>query len=154
MISFKLCDIDFNYLGTEYDVIKIDNTNFQENIHHITETINNFNLEIKWNDMFNLGDVKDRLSNDMTMYIGVIENKPFGHLWFKDYLDGRLSFNLFVRNKVKDKKYTGAEFISYVLKKYELSKSPIYCEIDEWNQKSINLFEKLGFKLKKDFKKK
>jgi hypothetical protein len=76
--------------------------------------------------------------------MGIFDSDVFGHVWFSDYKDGRFLFNLFVRNNVQEKKYTGKEFVSDIIFRHEYDKS-IYCEVDEWNEKSIKLFEKLGF---------
>ena len=146
MINFKLLSNDFKELDVDYEILTINEKTYSSYYTIIEKSITNFNDEISWDNMFDLRDVSYRIKNGMKMYIGVIENKPFGHVWFKNHLDGRLLFNLFVRNKIEDKKYTGTEFISDVLKKYELSTSPIYCDVDEWNEKSVKLFKKLGFK--------
>lgn len=146
MIAFKLDNKNFNYLGVEYNIIKIDNTNFEYYKHHIIESINNFNLEINWNDMFNLDEVKYRLSNDMNMYIGILNDSPFGHVWFKEYEDGKYLYNLFVKNKTNIKEYTGKEFVSDIINRFEIQ-YPIYADVDDWNEKSIRLFKRLGFKV-------
>jgi hypothetical protein len=146
MIAFKLDNKNFNYLGVEYNIIKIDNTNFDYYKHHIIESINNFNLEINWNDMFNLDEVKYRLSNDMNMYIGILNDSPFGHVWFKEYEDGKYLYNLFVKNKTNIKEYTGKEFVSDIINRFEIQ-YPIYADVDDWNEKSIRLFKRLGFKV-------
>lgn len=146
MINFKLLSNDFKNLNDDYEILVVNEKTYSSYYTIVEKSITNFNNEISWDNMFDMVDVSYRIKNDMVMYIGIIENEPFGHVWFKNHLDGRLLFNLFVRNKVEDKKYTGTEFISYVLKKYELLKSPIYCDVDEWNVKSQKVFEKLGFK--------
>ena len=146
MITFKLDNENFNYLGVEYNIIKIDNTNFDYYKHHIIESINNFNLEINWNDMFNLDEVKYRLSNNMNMYIGILNNSSFGHVWFKEYKDGKYLHNLFVKNKTHIKEYSGKEFVSDIINRFEIQ-YPIYADVDDWNEKSIKLFKRLGFKV-------
>jgi hypothetical protein len=95
MISFKLDNFDFNCLGVKYNIIKIDNTNFEHYKHHIIESINNFNSEIEWDNMFTLDESNRRVFNNMRMYIGLIDSQVFGHVWFKDYNDGVYLFNLF-----------------------------------------------------------
>ena len=146
MINFKLSPENFNYLGTEYRVLSIKLNNYKYAEKRIIETINNFNNEIVWDGMFNFDTVIDRLEKGMKMYILLMENsnEPYGHVWFKDYNDGRYIFNLYVRNNVENKTYTGKEFVSDIIHRYE-SNVPIYCEVDEWNNKSISLFKRLGF---------
>lgn len=147
MINFKLLVNDFKGSNVDYKILTVNEKTYNSFFAIVEKSITNFNNEISWSDMFDLRDASYRIKNGMKMYIGIIDNEPFGHVWFKDYLDGRMLFNLFVKNKVENRKYTGTEFISDVLKKYELIKSPIYCEVDEWNEKSIKLFKKLGFQV-------
>ena len=140
MIKFKFLPQNFNYLGTQYNIVQIDNHNYVEYTHLIHKSIENFNAEIQWDNMFDFSETINRFENGMTMYIGLLDNEPFGHVWFnRSFL-----FNLFVRNKIEKKKYTGKEFISCVLHEF-YNNGTIYCEVDEWNTKSIKLFERLGF---------
>ena len=145
MISFKLDNMDFTPLGTEYKVVRIDCSNFESNKQHILASINNFNSEIEWNEMFTLEEASSRVLNNMRMYIGLIDSKVFGHIWFRDYRDGRYLFNLFVTNKTEVKNYTGTEFASDIINRFE-NEYPVYADVDEWNEKSIKLFNRLGFK--------
>lgn len=145
MISFKLDGIDFTSLGTEYKVVKVDYGSFESNRQYILTSINNFNLEIEWDKMFTLEEANSRVSNNMRMYIGFIDSKVFGHVWFRDYKDGSYLFNLFVKNKTETKNYTGTEFASDIISRFE-DKYPVYADVDEWNEKSIRLFKRLGFK--------
>jgi hypothetical protein len=147
MINFRLLFNDFKDSNVDYEILTINKKTFDTTSTFVEKSISNFNEEISWNQMFDLNEALHRINNDMEMYIGVIDNEPFGHVWFKDYRDGRLLFNLFVKNNVKDRKYSGTTFTSNILKKYELIKSPIYCEINDWNEKSIKLFKKLGFEV-------
>ena len=145
MISFKLDNMDFTPLGTEYKVVRIDCSNFESNKQHILASINNFNSEIEWNEMFTLEEASSRVLNNMRMYIGLIDSKVFGHIWFRDYRDGRYLFNLFVTNKTEVKNYTGTEFASDIINRFE-NEYPVYADVDKWNEKSIKLFNRLGFK--------
>lgn len=145
MIPFKLDNMDFTPLGTEYEVVRIDCSNFESNKQHILTSINNFNLEIEWNEMFTLEEATNRVLDNMRMYIGLINSEVFGHAWFKDYKDGSYLFNLFVKNKTKIENYTGTEFASDIINRFE-NEYPVYADVDEWNEKSIKLFNRLGFK--------
>lgn len=145
MISFSLNKNDFTPLGVEYIIVKIDRSNFESNKQYVTDSINNFNSEIEWKEMFTLEEASNRVLNNMRMYIGLIDSKVFGHVWFKSYEDSNYLFNLFVKNKAKTGNYTGTEFTSDIINRFE-NKYPIYVNVDEWNEKSINLFNRLGFK--------
>jgi RimJ/RimL family protein N-acetyltransferase len=145
MISFTLREEDFAPLGVEYNIVKVDQSNFESNRHYVLDSINNFNLEIEWNEMFTSEVASNRVFNNMRMYIGLVDSKVFGHAWFKDYKDGSYLFNLFVKNKAKTESYTGTEFTSDIISRFE-NEYPVYADVDEWNEKSIKLLNKLGFK--------
>jgi hypothetical protein len=144
MISFTLSENNFIPLQREYTIIKVDNLNFEYNKDYILDSIHNFNSEIKWDNMFTLDEANNRVFNNMRMYIGLIDSEVFGHVWFKDYNDGVYLFNLFVKNNTIDKTYTGSEFTSDIINRFE-TQYPIYADVDDWNVKSIRLFKKLGF---------
>jgi hypothetical protein len=144
MISFSLSENNFTHIGTEYVIIKVDPINFENNKDYVLDSINNFNSEIEWNNMFTLEESKNRVFNNMRMYIGLIDSEVFGHAWFKDYKDGVYLFNLFVKNNTTTKNYTGTEFTSDIINRFEI-KYPIYADVDDWNVKSIRLLKKLGF---------
>lgn len=146
MINFKLDPINFNKVGTECEVIKINNLNIPQFYQLAQDSIDNFNKEIKWDDMFDFNEVCDRLNNGMVLYIGIYDSNVFGHVWFKDHKDGKFLFNLFVKNKVINKQYSGKEFISNIIHRFEYD-TTIYCEVDDWNEKSIKLFNILGFNI-------
>ena len=145
MVQFKLDPKDFNCLNTEYNIIPINNQNISQHYQLIQEAIGHFNRELEWDEMFTFEEATNRVQNGMVMYIGVINATVFGYVWFKEYVNNRFLFNLFVRNDVADKTYTGKEFASDVINRYECNKA-IHCEVDKWNEKSIKLFKKLGFK--------
>jgi hypothetical protein len=146
MISFSLNKNDFIPLQTKYRIIKVDYNNFQSNKHYVLDSINNFNSEIEWDKMFTLDEANNRVFNNMRIYIGLIDSQVFGHVWFKDYKDGIYLFNLFVKNNLIDKTYTGTEFTSDIINRFE-TQYPIYADVDDWNVKSIRLFKKLGFRV-------
>lgn len=145
MISFSLSKDDFTSLGIKYTIVKVDQSNFESNRQYILDSINNFNSEIEWDEMFTLEEAGSRILNNMRMYIGLIDSKVFGHVWFREYRDGSYLFNLFVKNKAKTDNYNGTEFTSDIINRFE-NEYPIYADVDEWNEKSIKLFNRLGFK--------
>jgi len=144
MINFKLLPENFNHLEKQYRIVPINFINFKYFYSLIDDSINYFNQELDWKDMFTLDVAYQRIKDGMTMYVGMIDAGVFGYVWFDNKNDGRSLFNLFVRNKVNIKNYSGQEFVSDVIYRFEYDKV-IYSEVDEWNEKSIKLFKKLGF---------
>ena len=146
MINFKLDHTNFNHLKSEYEIVEINNETFSNTYWLIFNAIDHFKQEIAWDGMFDFYEAHKRILNGMKMYVGVINKDVFGYVWFKNDKDGRTLFNLFVRNQVEVKKYTGKEFVSDIIYRYE-NNMPIYSEVDEWNVKSIKLFLRLGFQV-------
>jgi RimJ/RimL family protein N-acetyltransferase len=146
MLSFKLNYTDFKNQNSDLSVLKITSLNINDYLSVINETIQFFHSEIEWEMMYDYDEAIYRIKNGMNFYIFIDNSEILGHVWFRDYLDGRLLFNLFVRNKNIVKKYSGKELVSNVIQKHE-NNVLIYCEVDEWNIKSINLFKRLGFNL-------
>jgi len=146
MINFKLSPENFNNLMVEHRIVPITFLNLEHYIKLIETCIVHFNEEIEWDDMHTITDAIKRIKNGMVMYVGMTDTGVLGYVWFTDHLDGRRLFNLFVRNKVDKKDYSGKEFLSNVISKFE-STAAIYSEVDEWNEKSIKLFQRLGFQV-------
>lgn len=144
MIIYKLKQENFNHLKTVYKIIPITIDNYIMFYQYIVSSILYFNDEVVWNDMFTLNDAYKRLKDGMTMYIGLRDSDVFGYTWCKDIAEDRLIFNVFIRNKINNKDFTGKEFISDIIYRYEYTKT-IWAEVDDWNEKSIKLFERLGF---------
>lgn len=144
--AFKLFPKDFNYLEIECPVVKITKSNYMEYDDQIRNSIILFNNEIQWSRMYTYDDAIKRIVNDNILYLFMYNSEILGHVWFKDYLDGRFLYNLFVRNKDLIKKYKGKEIVSSLIHQYENGKI-IYSYVDDWNAKSINLFKRLGFNL-------
>lgn len=144
MISLELVPENFNDLGVECIIVPISFLNVKNHIELIEESIKHFNDEIDWDEMFNINDAIERISNGMVMYILMSDKGVLGHTWFADKNNQRIIFNLFVRNKIETKSYSGKEFVSNIIKRFEYGK-PIYCDVDDWNEKSLRLLKKLGF---------
>jgi hypothetical protein len=144
MIPYKLIPQNFFHLQTKYNIIRVTIDNYHHHYRLVENTIQHFKDEIDWEGMFDTNVAIKRLNNGMVLYLGICDSDVFGHVWFDDFKDGRSLFNLFVRNDVLEKNYTGKEFVSDIIFRYEYDKI-IYCEVDEWNEKSIRLFNKLGF---------
>lgn len=144
MLNFILYPSNFNFLNKTFTTILVTYKNFEELTPCIEKCIKLFNDEIIWSEMFDIIQAEQRVKDGKELYIGLIEDKIFGYVWFEDHKDGKKIFNVFVKNNEKDRKYKGSEFVSYIIKEFN-SNFIIYAEVDEWNIKSIRMFEKLGF---------
>lgn len=144
MLNLILYPSNFNFLNKTFTTILVTNSNFKELTPSIEKCIKLFNDEIVWSGMFDMCQAEQRVKDGKELYIGLIENEIFGYTWFEKYKDGKKIFNVFVRNNQKDRKYSGSEFISQIIKEFQPNHI-IYAEVDEWNVKSIGMFKKLGF---------
>jgi len=146
MINLRLIPSDFTPVDFNHNVIKITKINLESRIKLIESSIECFNDEIQWDGMYNIEEAIKRIENSDILYIGMNDLGVIGHTWFNSHLDGRKVFNLFVRNKIHKKDYSGKEFLSCVISRFENNKT-IYCEVDEWNTKSLQLLQRLGFRV-------
>ena len=133
--------------GKESPFLEINQSNFNDFIHIIQQSIDLFNSELMWNDMFNMELSRDRISMGHRMFIGIESNKVYGYFWVEDIDDSYYFYNLFTTKNVNRFGYTGRHLLSTVIMRVLFDK-PCFGKIDEWNQKSINLVKKIGYILK------
>ena len=122
-------------------ILSIDKLNFPQYINEVTNSINLFNSEIEWDDMWNESEAETRLSKNHNLFILLENEKPLGHVWYnKDYL-----YNAFVSKKRKDG--DSAWFIQktmWILKQNNhLTEVNLY--VDSWNSRAKRFWEKIGF---------
>jgi hypothetical protein len=135
-------------LNKEVPFLEINELNFKDSTLIIQQAIDLFNSELTWNDMFNVEISRDRISMGHRMFIGIENNKVYGYFWVDFIDDSYYFYNVFTTKNFTRFGYTGRHLLSTVIKGVLFDK-PCFCKIDEWNKKSINLFKKMGFILKK-----
>ena len=79
----------------ESPFLEINQSNFNDFIHIIQQSIDLFNSELMWNDMFNMELSRDRISMGHRMFIGIESNKVYGYFWVEDIDDSYYFYNLF-----------------------------------------------------------
>ena len=103
----------------------------------IQTSIDNFNNNVEWEDMWTLEQAYERLEKGHDLFLGVTEDGPMAHVWFEnDYL-----YNAFVDPR-RVKGY-GVRFIQACLNFMEYDYIRLYC--DDWNIRAQKFFEKVGF---------
>jgi RimJ/RimL family protein N-acetyltransferase len=146
MIQYVLYPTTLISINKSVPYVVIDKSNYLDNLDIVYQSINIFNSQIKWEDMYNITDAIDRFKNGYTMYV-LYDNLVFGYMWFSKYLDGVYLQNLFML-KSKTQKWRATELLSAIIENhYNLTK--IYCYIDDWNILSQKVVLKLGFLEKK-----
>jgi hypothetical protein len=131
----------------ESPFLEVNQSNLNNFTHVIQQSIDLFNSELTWDDMFNMEISHNRILIGHRMFIGVENNKVYGYFWVEVMDDSYYIYNLFTTKNIKNFGYTGRHLLYTVIKKVLFDK-PCFGKIDEWNQKSINLVKKIGCILK------
>ena len=119
------------------DILHIKENNFKEFIPLIQETIDTFNKNVEWKDMWDIKEAEFRLKDGQDLFIGYDRQGALAHVWFeKNYL-----YNCFV-NPRRPEGYS-KEFVTKCIQATNHRKIRLYC--DDWNIKAQKLFEKVGF---------
>ena len=125
----------------ETSILKITKEDFLKNSELIQQSIDSFNSEISWNEMWDLHGCELRLNQNQTLYLLLEIDLPIGHVWYDmDYL-----YNAFVSKKRHDG--DSAWFIQETMwdMKEINNLNSIKLYTDEWNIKSQKFWEKLGY---------
>lgn len=109
----------------------------------LQECINMFNSEIKWDGMFSIKDTKERFEMGDKFFAAYYEGKLFGYCWLSNENNIYKVYNVFSKKTDYHRKYGATDVLYYVIKNY--TNGTVIAEVDEWNTKSINVFNKLGF---------
>lgn len=109
----------------------------------ILKCIDLFNDEIKWDSMFTLWDALRRIEAGEKMFVGLYNGEIFGYCWVIDRDYDTYIYNVFSKSTIDRRKYGATDMLYYVIKNH--GNKIISAKVDEWNVKSIKVFEKLGF---------
>jgi ribosomal protein S18 acetylase RimI-like enzyme len=105
--------------------------------HTIKSTIDSFNSNHVWEDMWTMEIAKKRLQDGHDLFLGVDLEGSLAHVWFdKNYL-----YNAYINPRRKSG--YGVKFIQACLNFIEYDNIKLYC--DDWNIGAQKLFEKVGF---------
>ena len=107
-----------------------------------------FNQEYKWNNMFKISDVYNRIKKGDNLFILYLNRNAIGYIWFREVdNDTCFLYNLYVTNIIKRPKYSPIWFVnracSHMLKHYK----KIQCECEDWHSAAKNTFISNGFTL-------
>lgn len=107
--------------------------------------INLFNSKIKWDDMFDLKIANERIKSGDKMFVGYFENKIVGYCWMKQVNNYEYYlYNVFIEQDSINRKFGATDLAYLIIKHY--TQGLITLDIDEWNNKSQRVAEKMGFK--------
>ena len=137
MINFILNPNNLIYRDISED-IEIVETHDPEIIKHCIKMFNN---EISWDKMFNLDEAQNRILNGHKFFVANYQKMIYGYCW----LDDDVIYNVFSKHHIGERNYGATDMIYLVIKHH--TNGPVKSFVDEWNEKSIRVFKKLGFNL-------
>ena len=146
-MSFKLyfkhnLDVKINSNQREgISFLKITQDNFSETKEFIQKSIDTFNSEIEWNEMWNIEDAEIRLSENQILFLLLENQTPLGHVWYDSYY----LYNAYVSKEREDGDSTW--FIQETMWDMKDSNKLTYIKlyVDSWNERAIKFWEKLEF---------
>ena len=122
-------------------LLKINKSNFEENISLIENSINLFNSEISWEDMWDVQDAEIRVLQNQILYLLLENQQPIGHVWYDSYY----LYNAYVSKDREDG--DSVWFIQETMWDMKNTTNIKYIKlyVDSWNERAIRFWEKLGF---------
>jgi len=94
--------------------------------------------------MFDINDAILRFNNEEKFFVGYWDNNIFGYCWLKKLdTNSYHIYNVFSKHTGTKREYGATDMLYYVIKNNTTGE--ILANIDDWNEKSINVFNKLGF---------
>ena len=137
MINFILNSDDLIYRDIS-DNIEIIETHDPKIIEYCIEM---FNVDIKWDYMFDIDEAQNRILNGHKLFVAYYQKIIYGYCWLND----NIIYNVFSKQHTGKRNYGATDMIYLVIKNH--TNGPVKSFVDEWNEKSINVFKKLGFNL-------
>ena len=140
-MKFKIDLTNYNITESPSYIIEVDDITFV--LDELSESINEFNQEIKWDGMWDLIEAENRLKNNWKLILFKPTDKIKGWYWLdKDGVSKNLYVNKEYRNKGVGREMNLALF--NICKKINVNE--IVCYIDDWNISSIKCIENSGWK--------
>jgi hypothetical protein len=141
--NFEVIQIDSNNLN----ILKIQLHNFSDNTDKIQYSIDKFNTQIKWDNMWDLNKSYERLSRNNTLYLLLKNDLPIGHVWYI----GEYLYNAFVSNERVDGE--SQWFIQQtMLDRNKSGYNTITLYTEKWNVRASSFWKKLGYTIIDKFK--
>lgn len=113
----------------------------------IISLINYFNIEYKWDGMFDIEEVKNRIVLGHILFILYYDSQPIGYVWFKELDDTTcFGYNLYVTKQIDRPSNTAKWFYNKVSAAMLDKHHTIKVEIEDWNNVVFDLVESIGYK--------
>jgi hypothetical protein len=134
--NFQRININSNNLS----ITKIQLYNFSDFTDKIQLSIDKFNSQIEWDNMWDLNEAYERLSRNNTLYLLLKNDLPIGHVWYI----GEYLYNAFVSNE----RVNGESqwFIQQtMLDRNTSGYNTITLYTETWNERANSFWKKLGY---------
>lgn len=134
--NFESIHINSNNLS----ISKIQLYNFSDFTDKIQLSIDKFNSQIEWDNMWDLNEAYERLSRNNTLYLLLKNDLPIGHVWYI----GEYLYNAFVSNE----RVNGESqwFIQQtMLDRNNSGYNTITLYTETWNERANSFWKKLGY---------
>jgi RimJ/RimL family protein N-acetyltransferase len=118
--------------------VDINTINFED----LSEEIKVFNLEINWKDMWDVEEVKNRLSNGWRFLVFIPNDKIKGWYWLDNTNEPR---NLYINKEYRNKGFGREMQIEMLNICKKLNMSEVNGYIDDWNTISIKCIKNAGW---------
>jgi hypothetical protein len=136
--NFEVININSSNLS----VSKVQLDNFSNYIDKVQISIDKFNSQINWVNMWSLNEAQERLLNENILYLLLKNESPIGHVWYKEgflfnafvsneRLDGESQW--FIEQTMQDRNNSGYETIT------------LYTEY--WNHRANSFWKKLKYNI-------
>ena len=113
----------------------------------IISLINYFNKEYKWDGMFSIDEVKNRIINGQILFILYCDKQSIGYVWFKELNQTTcFGYNLYVTKCIERPTYAPKWFYNEVSRTMLEKYNTIKVEIEDWNKVVFDLVESIGYK--------
>jgi len=144
MIKFEL-DIDNYNLIDELSILQYNNDSLSDDIKKL---ITYFNLEYKWDSMFNFDDVVFRIKSGHLLFILYYGNISIGYVFFQPKNNSEFYlYNLYVTNKIKRPNYAAQWFVNKSISLLPNSTTKISCICEDWHKAAHTTFKNNGFNI-------
>lgn len=118
-------------------VVLVTDSNSRLYINEIKESIDAFNKEVEWEDMWDLEEAGKRFTTGNMLFLLRDKEGALGHMWS----DSGYLYNVFISKRRKQG--LGVKFVQHCLNFIEEKELVVYC--DKWNSKAQKFTEKIGF---------
>jgi hypothetical protein len=116
-------------------IVTLENFHLYQYI--IQDSIDSFNSNIDWEDMWDVDEALKRLGRGDDLWIGVDTKGTLAHVWF----NGNYLYNLYVDPRRPDD--YPVKFVQFTMQFVPHDEITLYC--DDWNIAAQKMFEKVGF---------